>query len=79
MFAMPSGCKTSAQKIRALLDARDISQSELARRLGWERMRVNRRLNGGARIDLTELSEIARALGVDAAELLPDEAVVGAR
>ena len=58
------------QVIQGLLDERDISQTELALRLGWGRMRVQRRLTGKADISVGELEEIADVLGIPASRLL---------
>lgn len=68
----------AVEAINKLLDERDISRSELARLLGWERMTVVRRLTPGSRYttDLTvpELEQIAAALDVPVTQLLPTPA-----
>lgn len=60
----------SAQAIKDHLDAEGISMSELARRLGWGRMQVQRRLSGDASLTVAELEEIAKTLGVPVTDLL---------
>lgn len=60
----------AVKAIQDLLDERDISQSELARRLGWGRMQVQRRLRGGAPLTVAELEAIAVVLEVPATQLL---------
>ena len=62
------------QVIQGLLDERDISQTELARRLGWGRMQVQRRLTGNADISVGELEQIAEVLEVPASRLLGEVA-----
>lgn len=54
----------AVQAIRNLLDEQEISNLELARRLGWGRMQVQRRLSGEVDLTVTDLEEIADALGV---------------
>ena len=65
----------AVEAINAILDEQGISRTELARRLGWERMTVVRRLAPGSKYttDLTvpELEKIAAALGVPVTQLLP--------
>ena len=60
----------AVKAIQDLLDERDISQSELARRLGWGRMRVQRRLSSDAQLTVPELEAIAAVLDVPATQLL---------
>lgn len=60
----------AVRAIQDLLDEREISQSELARRLGWGRMQVQRRLTGGAELTVAELEAIAVVLDVPATQLL---------
>lgn len=60
----------AVKAIQELLDEREISQSELARRLGWGRMQVQRRLTGGAELTVAELEAIAAVLDVPATQLL---------
>lgn len=67
----------SARAISALLEQRGITQTELARRLGWERMRVHRRLTAGTPIAVGELEQIAAVLDVPIADLLPAAAPAG--
>lgn len=49
-----------------------ISKLELARRLGWGRMRLTRRLFGDAPLTVSELEQIAAVLGVPMSTFLPD-------
>jgi len=56
--------------IQELLDERKISQSELARQLGWGRMQVQRRLSGTADLTVADLEAIAAVLEVPAPQLL---------
>lgn len=85
-----SACKMAAmrqtrthpvEQINALLQERGMTRTELARRLGWERMRVVRRLTLGSEytteLTVTELTEIAAALGVPIGQLLPVEPAGG--
>lgn len=62
------------ERINAVAEEQGVSRTELARRLGWDRMQVVRRLAGGKyATDLTvpELEAIAAALDVPLADLLP--------
>ena len=65
-----TGTHPAVKAIQELLDEREISQSELARRLGWGRMQVQRRLTGGAELTVAELEAIAAVLDVPATQLL---------
>ncbi len=60
----------AVKAIQGLLDEREISQSELARRLGWGRMQVQRRLSGAADLTVADLEAIAAVLEVPATQLL---------
>lgn len=75
MFAMEqTRTHPAVEAINALLTEQGVSRTELARRLGWERMTVVRRLAPGPYItDLTvpELEAIAAALDVPVTQLLP--------
>jgi transcriptional regulator with XRE-family HTH domain len=64
----------AVQAIQDLLDQQGISQSELARRVGWDRMKVQRRMTGGAELTVAELEQIARALDVPVTRFLTDSA-----
>ena len=46
------------------------SDAELARRAGMDTSALSRRLNGGLRMDLTDVETLAQALGIDPFELL---------
>ena len=62
----------AAKRIERAMSERNLSKPELCRRLGWpNRNRLDRYLTGARSLDLYTLSEIARALGVDAADLVP--------
>lgn len=66
-------------RVRALLAERDISGSELARRLGLTQSYVSRRLRDDVPWRASDLALIARELGVDVSQLLPvggDDGVV---
>lgn len=64
----------AVKAIQDILDERRINQSELARRLGWGRMQVHRRLTGSAPLTVAELEAIAAVLEVPAAQLLGEVA-----
>lgn len=65
-----TGTHPAVKAIQDLLDEREISKSELARRLGWGRMQVQRRLSGDADLTVAELEAIAVVLDVPPAQLL---------
>jgi len=48
-----------------------LSQQQIADRLGWTQRRVSRRLTGDRPIDASELEQLAAALGVPVARLIP--------
>ena len=54
------------QRVRAGIS----SDAELARRAGVAGSALSRRLNGGLRMDLTDVETLAQALGIDPFELL---------
>lgn len=58
--------------IKAEMAEQGISKLELARRLGWGRMRLTRRLFGDAPLTVSELEQIAAVLGVPMSTFLPD-------
>lgn len=68
-----------AEEIRALLARRDMSRSELARRLGVSAMWVSDRLRGQTPIGLDDLERMARILGVEPVDLLPRSANLSSR
>ena len=68
--ASPLSAKV-AEEIRALLARRDMSRSELARRLGVSAMWVSDRLRAQTPIGLDDLERIAAVLGVAPADLFP--------
>ena len=57
--------------LQRIVADRGISKSELARRLGWGRMQLHRRLAGEAPLTVEELEEIAAVLAVPLSVLLP--------
>lgn len=59
------------KEIRKLLIDLDMKQLELATRLGENEMWISRRLRGTQPIDLNDLERIAKALGVEVADLMP--------
>jgi hypothetical protein len=64
----------AVEAINAILDEQGIGRTELARRLGWERMQVVRRLTPGkyhSELTISELERIAAVLGVPVSQLLP--------
>ncbi len=63
-----------SKRVRALLDEREMSGSELARRLGETQSYVSRRIQGAVPWRATDLVRIASVLGVPVASLLPDAA-----
>lgn len=73
----------AVQAINAILDEQGVTKTELARRLGWERMTLVRRLAPGkysTDLSVPELEAIAAALGVPVTALLPTaEPTGGAR
>lgn len=69
------GTHPAVQAIRKILDEREISYSELARRLGWGRMQVQRRLAGEVDLTVTDVEEIAAVLGVPVTQFIGGEQV----
>ena len=51
-------------EIRAEMARQRISQLELARRLGWSRAAVSRRLSGGTGWSIDEVDKVAGVLGL---------------
>lgn len=60
-----------ARAIRVEMTRLGITQEVLAQRLGWTQRRVSYRLTADHAVDVTELEEIAAALGVPITTLLP--------
>ena len=60
-----------AEEIRVLLARRRMSASDLARQTGMTQRAISRRLTGEKIIDVDDLARIAKAFGVEAADLLP--------
>jgi transcriptional regulator with XRE-family HTH domain len=52
-------------EIKAEMARQDITQTELARRLGWEKSAVSRRFSRKIPIRAHEIDDIAKALGVE--------------
>lgn len=61
-----------AEEVRAMMGRRRISGARLARELGVSDAWVSYRLSGKQPIDLNDLENIARALGVPVISLLPE-------
>lgn len=57
--------ETVLGEIRAEMSRKRLSQEGLASRLGWTQQFVSRRLNGRTDLKITELEQIADALGAD--------------
>lgn len=64
----------TAGELRAHLARRRISASELARRIGWKQPYMARRIDGRVALDLDDLEQIARVLGIAVTDLLPESA-----
>jgi transcriptional regulator with XRE-family HTH domain len=60
-----------AQAIRAEMVRQNITQEELAAKLGWTQRRVSYRLTADHPIDAAEVEQVAAALGVPLSTLLP--------
>ena len=58
--------------IGKLLRELNVSQAELARRIGKSRAYVNQRITGNTNIQITDLDEFSRALGIPIRDLLPE-------
>jgi transcriptional regulator with XRE-family HTH domain len=56
------GTSYTLDAIRDVLTERGMSQRELARRLGWGRMRLQHLLKGNTRLGLADLQSIAAEL-----------------
>lgn len=71
---------TLAERIRRAVNdqlvQRGISQREMARRLGWSQPYTWRRLAGHTELSLSDLDQIANALGLTAADLVSAEQAV---
>jgi transcriptional regulator with XRE-family HTH domain len=66
--------------LAAILDVlkeQGLSRRELARRIGWGRMRTQHLLSGNTRLGVTDLQEIATALGVPVSRFLPEDQPAG--
>ncbi len=64
-----------AEEVRALLGRRDMSRSELGRRIGISQSAISRRVGGLEPFDVDELEAVASVLGVGVADLLPSTRV----
>jgi transcriptional regulator with XRE-family HTH domain len=75
---MATGIRTAQQhirgEIRAELGRQDMSQGELAQRLGWSAEVMSKRLRGDTEFRGSELSKIAEILGVPVARFFPPSA-----
>jgi transcriptional regulator with XRE-family HTH domain len=58
------------EAVRHHMQEQRISKSELARRLGWGRMQVHRRLEADPEFSVSELREVAAVLGVPLSALI---------
>lgn len=63
-----------AAEVRAELARQQMSQSELAKRLGVAQQTVSRRMTGEVPFDIAELATIAELLGVPMSQLLGERA-----
>ena len=63
-----------AHEVRAEMIRQNLSQQQLADKLGWTQRRVSRRLTGDRPIDASEPEQLAAALGVPVARLIPIDA-----
>lgn len=63
---------TIAAEVRAELGRQNLSQRELARRLGWTQVKVSRRLRSVSDLKTAELEQICHALGVPITDLLAE-------
>jgi transcriptional regulator with XRE-family HTH domain len=63
---------TIAAEVRAELGRRNLSQAQLAVRLGWTQVRLSRRLRSVSDFSTAELEQISDALGVPIAHLLAE-------
>lgn len=52
-------------EIRAEMARQRLSQKEMARRLGWSRAALSRRLTGGTGWSINEADKVAELLGVE--------------
>lgn len=59
------------EEIRVMMTRRRVSARQLADSLGWSASGLSRRLTGQIQITLTDLEDIADALGVPVADLMP--------
>lgn len=56
-------------EIKAEMARQDLSQTELGERLGWGQTTVSKRLTGTVPLRVTEIEQIAEALGVSLEQL----------
>lgn len=64
-----------SKNIARLMDERNVSQTELARRVGCSRVTINGYLSGRMRISMEMIGSIAAALDVEEAEVLSAEVI----
>jgi len=62
--------KTIVRAVRAEMARQGISQETLGTRIGWDQRRVSRRLTGEVPLSVSELAQIAEALGIRTADLM---------
>ena len=63
---------TIAAEVRAELGRQNVSQAQLAIRLGWTKYRLNRRLRSESDFSIGELEQISSALKVPIVDLLAE-------
>jgi phage repressor protein C with HTH and peptisase S24 domain len=68
-FAMDELTKAAAGNLRALREQADLSQQQLAERLGWAQSAISKLEKGERRFDLAKIAQLAEALGVETARL----------
>lgn len=62
-----------AGRLRAWLSFHRMSTAELARKLGWSQSYTTRRIDGRITMDLDDLEQISKALGISPADLMTTE------
>lgn len=67
-----------ADNIKLLLKEKDVTQAELARRLGMTTGGINHYIKGKRTPSVKQLKRIARALGVTVQDIIKDDALITA-
>ncbi len=70
----PQGMDEVVRNIRVEMARHDLTQAQLAERLGISQVAVSKRLRGVVPISVAELLRVAELLNVSAADLLRDAA-----